>query len=40
MTIKQLYEVWHKDYAPTVEVSTLSKVESYYTNHILKDLGD
>ncbi|MGL5301447.1 MAG: tyrosine-type recombinase/integrase [Weissella confusa] len=39
VTIQMLYEKWHEEYAPTVERSTLSKVESYFNNHILPDMG-
>lgn len=39
ITIEELYIRWHRKYAPTVERSTLSKVESYFKNHILKDVG-
>lgn len=40
ITIRELYGYWHAEYAPTVEASTISKVESYYKNHILPDMGD
>lgn len=39
MTISELYSLWHDEYAPSVERSTLSKVESYFKNHIIPDTG-
>lgn len=39
ITVEELYKLWHKEYAPTVERSTLSKVESYFKNHIIPDAG-
>lgn len=40
ITINDLYNEWIKEYAPTVEKSTLSTVEHHFRLHILKDLGN
>lgn len=40
VTINDLYNEWIKEYAPTVEKSTLSTVEHHFKLHILKDLGN
>lgn len=40
VTINDLYNEWIKEYAPTVEKSTLSTVEHHFKLHILKDFGN
>ncbi|CAK1251907.1 Integrase/recombinase [Fructobacillus tropaeoli] len=37
MTVKELYDVWFPIYSKGLEPSTISKVTSYFKNHILSD---
>jgi len=40
LTVSEVYEMWHAEYSIGVEMSTLSKIESYFNNHIIPDIGD